>query len=120
MVVDRCFSECKISQCSYFSLASSVQRPPEFDAWIDMYGGDDFERDVRDYIALVDNAACGAATNNTDDDVTWHAMQRHFLKSCQLEHMFWDQALTRLEWPAVLGNRPSTVQSLRHSESSLS
>ena len=76
---------------------SSVKRPPQFDAWIDMYGGEDFEKDVKDYIALVD-AACQAATAEELDQ-----MKRHFLMSCKLEHMFWDQAIHIMKWPEIGG-----------------
>lgn len=33
------------------SLQNSVKRAPQFDAWIDMYAGDDFEKKVRDVFA---------------------------------------------------------------------
>ena len=45
-------------------LGTSVKRPPPFDAWIDMYGGEDFEKEVKDYIAMVD-AACKTADKAT-------------------------------------------------------
>ena len=38
-------------------LGDSVTRPPQYDAWIDMYSGEEFEREVNDYIAIVDKAA---------------------------------------------------------------
>jgi thiaminase (transcriptional activator TenA) len=73
-----------------------VQRPPQYDAWIDMYGGEDFERDVKEYIGMVD-AACASAS-----DDTLRQMQEHFLTSCKLEHMFWDQAQELLRWPDIV------------------
>ena len=76
-----------------FVLYYSVKRPPQFDAWIDMYGGDDFEKEVRDYIAMVD-AAC-----ETADPDTLRRMETHFIMCCKLEHMFWDQAQDCMEWP---------------------
>jgi thiaminase (transcriptional activator TenA) len=63
-----------------------------------MYGGDDFERDVKEYIRMVD-AACSAAT-----DDTVRRMQEHFLMSCKLEHMFWDQAQSLTRWPDIVAN----------------
>jgi len=81
----------------------SVQRPPQFDAWIDMYGGEDFEKEVREYIAMVD-AACATA-----DEATLIEMQKHFTMCCKLEHMFWDQAEQLMEWPAVLRGAKSTA-----------
>ena len=69
-----------------------------FDAWIDMYGGDDFEKEVYDYIELVDAAVEGA------DEETVAKMKDHFLMSCKLEHMFWDQAENLMKWPDIVGD----------------
>ncbi|CAB9500711.1 Thiamine biosynthesis multifunctional protein ThiED [Seminavis robusta] len=77
-------------------LGSSVKRPGSYDAWIDMYGGEDFEKEVKDYIAMVDTACKGA------DETTLKEMEKHFVMSCKLEHMFWDQAQTRMEWPKIV------------------
>ena len=74
-------------------LGDSVARPPQFDAWIDMYGGEDFEKEVKDYIAMVD-AACKTASPET-----LAKMEEHFVMCCKLEHMFWDQASDLLQWP---------------------
>lgn len=78
-------------------LKDSVQRPPEYDAWIDMYGGEDFANEVRDYIAMVD-----AAIQRSSDE-TVDRMQEHFVMCCRLEHMFWDQASVCLQWPEIKG-----------------
>jgi len=43
---------------------------------------------------LVDEAC------KTADAATLKEMEKHFVKSCQLEHMFWDQANELLDWPA--------------------
>ena len=75
----------------------SVQRPPQFDAWIDMYGGEDFEKEVRDYIAMVDKVC------ETADSSTIKEMERHFNMCCRLEHMFWDQASEQMQWPDIEG-----------------
>ena len=77
-------------------LAGTVERPPQFDAWIDMYGGEEFENEVKDYIGLVD-AAC-----ETADSATRKEMEKHFIMSCKLEHMFWDQAQFQMQWPQTL------------------
>ncbi|KAL3793976.1 hypothetical protein HJC23_009459 [Cyclotella cryptica] len=82
-------------------LGESVTRPPQFDAWIDMYGGEDFEKEVTDYIAIVDNVA------KTSDASTVKKMQEHFIMSCKLEHMFWDQAQTLMKWPEIVENGKS-------------
>lgn len=64
-----------------------------------MYGGDDFARDVKAYISMTD-AAC-----ETADDSTLLEMEKHFIVSCKLEHMFWDQASSLLEWPDFLESK---------------
>jgi thiaminase/transcriptional activator TenA len=62
-----------------------------------MYGGEDFEREVKNYIAMVD-AACDSATAEEFDE-----MKKHFFMSCKLEHMFWDQASNMMKWPEIGG-----------------
>uniref|UniRef100_A0A7S2EAE9 Thiaminase-2/PQQC domain-containing protein n=1 Tax=Trieres chinensis TaxID=1514140 RepID=A0A7S2EAE9_TRICV len=78
-------------------LGDTVSRSPQFDAWIDMYAGEAFENEVRDYISMVDQAAKGA------DPDTLKKMEEHFMMSCKLEHMFWDQAQELMEWPDIVG-----------------
>jgi hypothetical protein len=82
---------------SCFFTVFSVTRCPEFDAWIDMYGGEEFEKEVKDYIAMVDIACQSASPESLE------IMKRHFIMSCKLEHMFWDQASERMTWPDILG-----------------
>ena len=78
-----------------------MKRIPQYDAWIDMYGGDEFEKEVQDYIAMVDIAAKSAG----EDIVS--KMEEHFMMSCKLEYMFWDQALDLMKWPAKLDCKPA-------------
>jgi len=79
-------------------------RKPQYDAWIDMYAGDEFEKEVNDFIAMV-NAECERLQSNVDEDNSdaLARMQQHFVMGCKLEHMFWDQASTRLQWPNLGG-----------------
>jgi thiaminase/transcriptional activator TenA len=72
----------------------SVKRPAVFDAWIDMYGGEDFAKEVREYIAMV-NVACADPSSDVEQ------MKDHFIMSCKLEHMFWDQAACLMQWPEL-------------------
>lgn len=58
-----------------------------------MYGGEEFQSEVRDYIALVDKAC------ETANDETVEQMEKHFVMCCKLEHMFWDQANALMDWP---------------------
>ena len=60
-----------------------------------MYGGEEFEKEVKAYIPMVDVAAKNA------DEATLKEMEKHFIMSCKLEHMFWDQAQHRMEWPDI-------------------
>mmetsp|Transcript_50859 Transcript_50859/g.75366 ORF Transcript_50859/g.75366 Transcript_50859/m.75366 type:complete len:234 (-) Transcript_50859:224-925(-) len=76
-------------------LGDSVKRCEQFDAWIDMYASEEFEKEVREYIDMVDVAAKNATPEKLE------LMKEHFLMSCKLEHMFWDQALALLEWPKI-------------------
>ena len=79
-------------------LGVTVSRCPQFDAWIDMYAGEAFESEVRGYIAMVDVVAKQA------DGETLQNMEKHFLMSCKLEHMFWDQAKDLMQWPDIEGS----------------
>jgi len=72
---------------------SGAQRCPQYNAWIDMYASDEFENDVRDYIALVDSAIATAPEEKI------RMMKDHFLMSCKLEYLFWDQGWCQMEWP---------------------
>ena len=82
-------------------LGDSVKRSPQFDAWIDMYGGEEFEKEVKDYIAIVDDVA------KRSDEATVKKMEEHFIMSCKLEHMFWDQAQELMQWPKIVDNEES-------------
>ncbi|VEU43565.1 unnamed protein product [Pseudo-nitzschia multistriata] len=94
-------------------LANSVNRKPQYDAWIDMYAGEDFEKEVKDFIAMV-NAECQRIQEkglDADEDTAegssaadaFKRMQHHFSMGCKLEHMFWDQASTMMQWPKISG-----------------
>lgn len=76
-------------------LGDSVIRSPQFDAWIDLYASDEFEKDVQDYKSIVDDVI---AQDDCDEQMV-ERMQEHFVKCCELEHMFWDQAEGLLQWP---------------------
>ncbi len=73
-----------------------MKRSEQFDAWIDLYGSEEFEKEVSDYIAIVDKAA-----KDLDEEALFK-MEEHFKMSCKLEHMFWDQAQELTKWPQIL------------------
>ena len=61
-----------------------------------MYGGEEFEKVVKDYISMVDKVC------KTADEETLKEMEKNFIMSCKLEHMFWDQAQYKMEWPTIV------------------
>ena len=73
-----------------------MKRSKQFDAWIDLYASEEFEKEVSDYIAIVDKAA-----KDLDEELLAN-MERHFIMCCKLEHMFWDQAQELTNWPEIL------------------
>lgn len=77
-------------------LGNTVERIPQYDAWIDMYGGEEFEKEVKDYIAMVDAAADGKS------DEILSQMEEHFIMCCKLEYYFWDQAQNLMKWPQIV------------------
>jgi len=82
--------------------AGNRKAMPAFDAWIDLYASAEFEKEVKDYIALVDQAIADA------DEETIAKMQEHFNMACRLEHMFWDQAQSLMEWPELKSSSSSS------------
>mmetsp|Transcript_18610 Transcript_18610/g.38335 ORF Transcript_18610/g.38335 Transcript_18610/m.38335 type:complete len:250 (-) Transcript_18610:309-1058(-) len=84
--------------------ASKSNRKSQYDAWIDMYAGDEFVKEVTDYIAMV-NAECDRIQSSDENDpqAALARMQQHFVMGCKLEHMFWDQASTCMQWPEIGG-----------------
>ena len=69
-----------------------------------MYGSDDFEKEVKEYIALVDSAAEKA------DEETRANMKEHFIMCCKLEYMFWDQAQHLMKWPAHVETKSDNIE----------
>ncbi|OEU06865.1 heme oxygenase-like protein [Fragilariopsis cylindrus CCMP1102] len=70
--------------------SNQLLRPKHYNDWIDTYAGDEFENDVNNYIQLVN-----------DELQQLKQIEDHFMMACKLEHMFWDQAITMMEWPAT-------------------
>jgi len=95
-------------------LGDSVDRIPQFDAWIDLYASQEFEKEVKDYIAMVDEIKVQEKDHDDNHDGGIHyeyakeyqseedmikKMEQHFIMCCKLEHMFWDQAEALMKWP---------------------
>jgi len=53
---------------------------------------------VKDYIDVVDSYC------KTADAESLKQMEEHFILCCKLEHMFWDQAAEKMQWPSALSN----------------
>ncbi len=64
-----------------------------FQAWIDTYSGEEFDRAVDEMIAVTDAVAAEAAP------ATLVAMHAAFTRAAQLEWMFWDSAYRDARWP---------------------
>ena len=106
---------------------TTSRRSKQYDAWIDMYAGEEFATEVTKYIAIVNKELeriqqpqSQSHTNHTTTTTTTNSptvfedaqqaheeeiqkMEDHFLMNCKLEHMFWDQAVALLEWPKIGG-----------------
>jgi thiaminase/transcriptional activator TenA len=72
---------------------ATTSRPRQYDQWIDMYAGENFEQSVMDYKALVADFAAQA------DPATVERMAEHFRRATVLEYMFWDAAYKKERWP---------------------
>lgn len=66
---------------------------PKYQAWIDMYGGDDFDQSVVAVLALMDSLALNLHEEQRD------ACKRHFFAACRYEYMFWDGPFRKECWP---------------------
>lgn len=75
------------------SIHARAAEPNPYQAWIDTYAGDEFEKAVRAVIATTDEVASRAS----DDAIA--AMHDAFTRATQLEWMFWDSAYRLADWP---------------------
>lgn len=68
-----------------------------YDRWIDMYGGEAFEKEVREYKAIVEDAAKGVGEEGIE------RMKVHMKRGCVMEFMFWKQSLVdeKFEFKAI-------------------
>src|SRR5215472_2682063 len=57
---------------------------PRYQKWIDTYGGEEFDAEVRDVIAVTDSLGPGLAGAERE------RMRRHFRATSRYEWMFWD------------------------------
>lgn len=70
--------------------------------WIDTYAGEAFNASVDQAIAITEKVAGG------ENDARLEEMAQAFVKSTELEWMFWESAYRKEEWPlASLGSQAS-------------
>jgi len=93
--------KCMLALREELNKAGNRKAVPAYDAWIDLYASEEFEKEVKDYIGLVDQAIADA------DDETIARMQDRFNMTCRLEHMFWDQAHSLMDWPELKSSSSS-------------
>jgi thiaminase (transcriptional activator TenA) len=66
---------------------------PRYQKWIDTYGGDEFDAEVRDVIAVTD--ALGPELSAAERE----RVRGHFVATSRYEWMFWDMGYRREAWP---------------------
>ncbi|PRW05947.1 thiaminase II [Chlorella sorokiniana] len=66
---------------------------PAYKAWIDKYGGPEFESAVLQTVRMVNEVAAELG------DAQRERMRALFRQGCRLEYMFWDGAWLQQQWP---------------------
>jgi thiaminase/transcriptional activator TenA len=66
---------------------------PRYQKWIDTYGGDEFDAEVRDVIEVTD--ALGPVLSEVERE----RVRGHFLATSRYEWMFWDMGYRQERWP---------------------
>jgi thiaminase (transcriptional activator TenA) len=64
-----------------------------YQAWIELYGGEDFDRIVQQVLDLMDELA------HDLDQTERHACKKHFITTSRMEYMFWDSPVKGAWWP---------------------
>ena len=64
-----------------------------YSKWIDMYGGEEFEAEVKEYCGIAEQCA-----NNVGDKGR-ERMKEIFVRGCVLEYLFWDSSLKLSSFP---------------------
>jgi thiaminase/transcriptional activator TenA len=66
---------------------------PRYQRWIDTYGGDEFDADVREVLTVADGLGPGLGAAERA------RARRHFRDTSRYEWMFWDMGYRREAWP---------------------
>ena len=73
--------------------AGTYKENEVYDKWIDMYGGEEFEKEVVDYKTIAETCAEGL------DEQGKKKMEDIFVRGCVLEYMFWTSSLELSKFP---------------------
>ena len=66
---------------------------PRYQRWIDTYGGDEFDAEVREALAVTDQLGPGLRTAERA------RAHQHFRATSRYEWMFWDMGYHQETWP---------------------
>ncbi len=66
---------------------------PRYQRWIDTYGGEEFDAEVRDVLAVTDKL--GPELSPAEQ----RRVHRHFRTTSRYEWMFWDMGYRKEAWP---------------------
>jgi thiaminase (transcriptional activator TenA) len=66
---------------------------PRYQKWIDTYGGEEFDAEVRDVIAVTDKLGPELSPGERE------RVRRHFRATSRYEWMFWDMGYRQEAWP---------------------
>lgn len=66
---------------------------PRYQRWIDTYGGDEFDAEAREVIAVTDELGPRLSASEREQ------VRRHFRATSRYEWMFWDMGYRKEAWP---------------------
>jgi thiaminase/transcriptional activator TenA len=66
---------------------------PRYQRWIDTYGGDEFDAEVRDVLAVTDKLGPELSPSERE------RLRGHFRATSRYEWMFWDMGYRQQNWP---------------------
>jgi thiaminase/transcriptional activator TenA len=66
---------------------------PRYQQWIDTYGGEEFDEETRQVIAVADDLSASLSASERE------RVRRHFRATSRYEWMFWDMGYRQETWP---------------------
>lgn len=79
------------------------QRDNPYQSWIDLYAGEQFDLSVQAAIAIMEELYITASESLKNK------MMTAFMRSTQLEWLFWDHAYRQETWPLMMSSETSTM-----------